>query len=181
MQNNLGNVLATLGKRERGTESLEQAVTAYTEALKEITRERVPTATKMRSSPAVTPKASAICTRAKGVSAVPRNNAPTFARQEQPLPDVPTVCECADQRRESYEGSVDHSKHRHRSSEDGHEPIVRDRELKSPAATTGRPSSPPSPPMKLRDDQSLIAPARGVALGTPYLASAVCSLCSRAT
>ena len=42
MQNNLGNVLATLGKRERGTERLEQAVTAYTEALKEITRERVP-------------------------------------------------------------------------------------------------------------------------------------------
>ena len=41
-QNNLGNVLATLGARERGTERLEQAVTAYTEALKEITRERVP-------------------------------------------------------------------------------------------------------------------------------------------
>ena len=40
-QNNLGNVLATLGKRERGTERLEQAVTAFTEALKERTRERV--------------------------------------------------------------------------------------------------------------------------------------------
>ena len=41
-QSNLGNVLVTLGKRERGTERLEQAVTACTEALKEITRERVP-------------------------------------------------------------------------------------------------------------------------------------------
>ena len=41
-QNNLGTALATLGKRESGTERLEQAVTAFTEALKEITRERVP-------------------------------------------------------------------------------------------------------------------------------------------
>ena len=41
-QSNLGNVLTTLGARERGTERLEQAVTACTEALKEITRERVP-------------------------------------------------------------------------------------------------------------------------------------------
>ena len=31
-----------LGNRESGTERLEQAVTAYTEALKERTRERVP-------------------------------------------------------------------------------------------------------------------------------------------
>ena len=38
----LGNALATLGERESGRERLEQAVTAYTEALKEITRERVP-------------------------------------------------------------------------------------------------------------------------------------------
>ena len=37
-----GNALATLGERESGRERLEQAVTAYTEALKEITRERVP-------------------------------------------------------------------------------------------------------------------------------------------
>ena len=41
-QNNLGNALAALGNRESGTERLEQAVTAYTEALKERTRERVP-------------------------------------------------------------------------------------------------------------------------------------------
>ena len=38
----LGNALATLGERERGPERLEQAVAAYTEALKERTRERVP-------------------------------------------------------------------------------------------------------------------------------------------
>ena len=38
----LGNTLATLGERESGREHLEQAVTAYTEALKEYTRERVP-------------------------------------------------------------------------------------------------------------------------------------------
>ena len=31
-----------MGARERGTERLEQAVTAFTEALKERTRERVP-------------------------------------------------------------------------------------------------------------------------------------------
>ena len=38
----LGNALAILGERESGRERLEQAVAAYTEALKEITRERVP-------------------------------------------------------------------------------------------------------------------------------------------
>ena len=38
----LGNALATPGERESGTERLEQAVTTYTEALKERTRERVP-------------------------------------------------------------------------------------------------------------------------------------------
>ena len=38
----LGAALATLGERERGPERLEQAVAAYTEALKELTRERVP-------------------------------------------------------------------------------------------------------------------------------------------
>ena len=41
-QNNLGAALTTLGERESGTERLEQAVTTYTEALKEYTRERVP-------------------------------------------------------------------------------------------------------------------------------------------
>jgi tetratricopeptide (TPR) repeat protein len=41
-QNNLGNALASLGERESGTARLEQAVTAYEEALKERTRERVP-------------------------------------------------------------------------------------------------------------------------------------------
>ena len=40
-QNNLGAALATLGERESGTERLEQAVAAYTEALQERTRERV--------------------------------------------------------------------------------------------------------------------------------------------
>jgi tetratricopeptide (TPR) repeat protein len=39
-QNNLGNVLASLGERESGTVKLEQAVVAYREALKELTRER---------------------------------------------------------------------------------------------------------------------------------------------
>ena len=38
----LGTALAALGERERGTERLEQAVAAYTEALKEHTRARVP-------------------------------------------------------------------------------------------------------------------------------------------
>ena len=38
----LGVALATWGERERGTERLEQAVVAFTEALKERTRERVP-------------------------------------------------------------------------------------------------------------------------------------------
>ena len=41
-QNNLGAALAALGKRKSGTERLEQAVAAFTEALKERTRERVP-------------------------------------------------------------------------------------------------------------------------------------------
>jgi tetratricopeptide (TPR) repeat protein len=41
-QNNLGNVLATLGERESGTDRLEQAVAAYRAALTEYTRERVP-------------------------------------------------------------------------------------------------------------------------------------------
>ena len=41
-QNNLGNALWALGERESGTERLEQAVAAYTEALQERTRERVP-------------------------------------------------------------------------------------------------------------------------------------------
>ena len=40
----LGIALATLGERESGTERLEQAVAAFTEALKERTRERVPLA-----------------------------------------------------------------------------------------------------------------------------------------
>ena len=38
----LGNALATLGERERGPERLEQAVAAYTEAIKERPRARVP-------------------------------------------------------------------------------------------------------------------------------------------
>src|SRR5438270_7231514 len=41
-QNNLGTVLAPLGERESGTTRLEEAVTAYREALREWTRERVP-------------------------------------------------------------------------------------------------------------------------------------------
>ena len=41
-QNNLGTALARLGKRESGTERLEQAVAAYRAALEERTRERVP-------------------------------------------------------------------------------------------------------------------------------------------
>ena len=40
--NNLGNALAALGERESGTARLEEAVTAYRDALKERTRERVP-------------------------------------------------------------------------------------------------------------------------------------------
>ena len=47
-QSNLGAALAILGKRERGTERLEQAVTAFTEALKEITRERYPSSGPVR-------------------------------------------------------------------------------------------------------------------------------------
>jgi tetratricopeptide (TPR) repeat protein len=41
-QNNLGNALARLGERESGTGKLEEAITAYREALKERTSERVP-------------------------------------------------------------------------------------------------------------------------------------------
>jgi tetratricopeptide (TPR) repeat protein len=41
-QNNLGNALTSLGERESGTARLEEAVTAYREALKELTREQVP-------------------------------------------------------------------------------------------------------------------------------------------
>ena len=41
-QSNLGAALAALGEREGGPERLEQAVAAYTEALKERTRARVP-------------------------------------------------------------------------------------------------------------------------------------------
>jgi hypothetical protein len=41
-QMNLGNALATLGKRESGTQKLEGAVAAYRAALEEYTRERVP-------------------------------------------------------------------------------------------------------------------------------------------
>jgi tetratricopeptide (TPR) repeat protein len=41
-QMNLGNALEALGERESGTAKLEEAVSAYREALKENTRERVP-------------------------------------------------------------------------------------------------------------------------------------------
>jgi tetratricopeptide (TPR) repeat protein len=41
-QNNLGAALWTWGERETGTARLEEAVTAYRDALKERTRERVP-------------------------------------------------------------------------------------------------------------------------------------------
>ena len=41
-QNNLGAALVTLGAWERGPARLEQAVAAFTEALKERTRARVP-------------------------------------------------------------------------------------------------------------------------------------------
>jgi hypothetical protein len=41
-QNNLGNALSTLGKRESGTARLKEAVDAYRAALEERTRERVP-------------------------------------------------------------------------------------------------------------------------------------------
>jgi hypothetical protein len=40
--NLLGRALQTLGTREAGTARLEEAVTAYREALKELTRDRVP-------------------------------------------------------------------------------------------------------------------------------------------
>ena len=41
-QNNLGAALWELGRRERGRERLEEAVSAYRLALEELTRERVP-------------------------------------------------------------------------------------------------------------------------------------------
>jgi hypothetical protein len=41
-QNNLGIALSTLGQRESGTARLLEAVDAYRDALKELTRERVP-------------------------------------------------------------------------------------------------------------------------------------------
>jgi hypothetical protein len=41
-QNNLGAALWTLGRRESGTARLEEAVTAFHDALKERTRKRVP-------------------------------------------------------------------------------------------------------------------------------------------
>ena len=41
-QNNLGNALRMLGERESDTARLEEAVTAYRDALTERTRERVP-------------------------------------------------------------------------------------------------------------------------------------------
>ena len=41
-QTNLGNALWRLGERESGTARLEEAVSAYRDALKKYTRERVP-------------------------------------------------------------------------------------------------------------------------------------------
>jgi hypothetical protein len=41
-QNNLGSALLGLGEREAGTAQLEEAVTAYRNALLEYTRDRVP-------------------------------------------------------------------------------------------------------------------------------------------
>jgi hypothetical protein len=41
-QNNLGLALSTLGERESGTADLQDAVTAYQNALLELARERVP-------------------------------------------------------------------------------------------------------------------------------------------
>ena len=41
-QNNLGTTLQSLGERESGTARLEEAITAYRDALLERTRERVP-------------------------------------------------------------------------------------------------------------------------------------------
>ena len=40
-QNNLGNTLVSLGRREAGTAQLKEALAAFREALKEKTRERV--------------------------------------------------------------------------------------------------------------------------------------------
>jgi hypothetical protein len=41
-QNNLGNALSRLGERELGTARLEEAISAYRDALLERTRDRVP-------------------------------------------------------------------------------------------------------------------------------------------
>jgi hypothetical protein len=41
-QNNLGCALSGLGERESGTARLEEAVASFRDALKELTRERVP-------------------------------------------------------------------------------------------------------------------------------------------
>ena len=41
-QNNLGNALRALGERESGTAQLEEAISAYREALQERTRARLP-------------------------------------------------------------------------------------------------------------------------------------------
>jgi hypothetical protein len=41
-QNNVGNALRVLGERESRTESLQQAVAAYREALKVFTKEATP-------------------------------------------------------------------------------------------------------------------------------------------
>ena len=41
-QNNLGNALWGLGERDSGTARLEEAVTAFRDALMEYTRERAP-------------------------------------------------------------------------------------------------------------------------------------------
>jgi len=41
-QNNLGNALRTLGERETGTARLDEAISAYRNALREYTRELVP-------------------------------------------------------------------------------------------------------------------------------------------
>ena len=57
------------------------------------------------------------------------NSTPAAAKRvqeghQQPLPDVSTVRECANQGRESYEDRVSHSEHRHRNPEDGHGDII---------------------------------------------------------
>jgi hypothetical protein len=41
-QNNLGNALRALGERESGTAHFEEAVTAFSEAARELTEEKTP-------------------------------------------------------------------------------------------------------------------------------------------